>query len=412
MGPKQMPRATRDAKLETRSARLNLAIRRKPYSVRVGPGVRLGYRRNTTAGSWSVLAADGHGGAWLKKIGLADDYEDADGKTILTFWEAQAIARKIARGEETEADADRPLTVAVAIELYAADLKSRGGTPGNATRLRHHVPPTLASRPLALTDARDWRNWRDGMVASGTMVPSTINRIMKSAKACCNHAAALDQRIRNKDAWTAGLASLRDAERARRAVLDDATVRKIVTQVHAAEGKRLGLFLELMATVGARPVQISRLLCGDLDGDRVMMPSSLKGRGQKAVRRGSTPVPPALGQRLAELAAGRCADAPLFEGAFDEYAKAFRAAVAALGLDSKLVPYSLRHSSITRSLLAGVPVKIVASLHDTSSAMIEKNYGRYIADHADAVARRGLLDLSAPDVDNVIPLTAGRERAG
>jgi integrase len=354
------------------------------------------------------LAADGHGGAWLKKIGIADDYEEADGKAVLSFWEAQAVARKIARGDETEADADRPLTVAGAIELYAADLASRGGTKGNATRLRYHVPPTLVSKVLALTDARDWRAWRDSLVARG-LLPSSVNRIMKSAKACCNHAAGIDRRIRNRDAWTAGLAGLRDAERARRAVLDDATVRAIVAHVHATEGERLGLFIELMGVCGARPVQISRLDCGDVEGDRVQMPSSLKGRGQKTVRRVPVPVPAPLGRALAKLAAGRAADAPLFEGAAGarfarEYAEPFRAAVAALGLDSKLVPYALRHSSIVRALLAGVPVKIVASLHDTSTLMIEKNYGRYIADHVDAVARRGLLDLSARAADNVVPL--------
>ena len=40
-----------------------LAVRRKPYTVRVAPGIRLGYRRNATSGTWSVLGADGQGGS-------------------------------------------------------------------------------------------------------------------------------------------------------------------------------------------------------------------------------------------------------------------------------------------------------------------------------------------------------------
>jgi hypothetical protein len=40
--------------------------------------------------------------------------------------------------------------------------------------------------------------------------------------------------------------------------------------------------------------------------------------------------------------------------------------------------YALRHSSIVRGLLASVPIRVVASHHDTSVAMIEKNYSRFI----------------------------------
>jgi hypothetical protein len=44
-----------------------------------------------------------------------------------------------------------------------------------------------------------------------------------------------------------------------------------------------------------------------------------------------------------------------------------------------------------------VPVRIVAAGHDTSVAMIERNYSRYITDHADALVRGAMLDLVARD---------------
>jgi hypothetical protein len=44
--------------------------------------------------------------------------------------------------------------------------------------------------------------------------------------------------------------------------------------------------------------------------------------------------------------------------------------------------YALRH---VRQLLANVPIRVVAMLHDTSVAMIEKTYSKYIADHADVL---------------------------
>ena len=68
-----MARNVRSAQLETRTARLKLKLRKKPYMVRVAPGVRLGYRRNSVTGTWSVIAADGKSGNWIKKFGVADD---------------------------------------------------------------------------------------------------------------------------------------------------------------------------------------------------------------------------------------------------------------------------------------------------------------------------------------------------
>jgi len=55
-------------------------------------------------------------------------------------------------------------------------------------------------------------------------------------------------------------------------------------------------------------------------------------------------------------------------------------------------------------LLAAVPIRVVASGHDTSVVMIEKNYSKYIGDHADTIVRRAILDPSAPTGDNVVPL--------
>jgi hypothetical protein len=55
-----MARKVRNSLLESRSARLKLKVRRKPYT---GPslarGVMLLYRRNRTNGTWVVKASNG-----------------------------------------------------------------------------------------------------------------------------------------------------------------------------------------------------------------------------------------------------------------------------------------------------------------------------------------------------------------
>ncbi len=70
--------------------------------------------------------------------------------------------------------------------------------------------------------------------------------------------------------------------------------------------------------------------------------------------------------------------------------------------------YALRHSNIVRQLLAGVPLRVVAVNHDTSLSMIERNYSRYIGDHADALARVALLDTTVVSGSNVVPIGAAR----
>src|SRR5262245_59683874 len=105
-----MARRPRAARLETRTARLKLPARKKPYHFTgISPGIPLGYRRCASAGRWVVKVADGHGGHWTKAIGLADDHEDADGEHVLSWWEAQDRARKVARGADT--GGDRPQTL-------------------------------------------------------------------------------------------------------------------------------------------------------------------------------------------------------------------------------------------------------------------------------------------------------------
>ena len=80
------------------------------------------------------------------------------------------------------------------------------------------------------------------------------------------------------------------------------------------------------------------------------------------------------------------------------HAYPFRLVAKACGQDpAEVTIYALRHSSIVRQLLAGVPVRIVAAGHDTSVAMIERNYSRYITDHADALVRSAMLNLAPRD---------------
>src|SRR5262249_52501628 len=90
------------------------------------------------------------------------------------------------------------------------------------------------------------------------------------------------------------------------------------------------------------------------------------------------------------------------------HSSGFANAVRGAGLDpAEVTLYALRHSSIVRQLLAGVPARVIAAGHDTSITMLERTYSAFISDHADTIARRALLDLSEPAAGNVVPMRGG-----
>jgi hypothetical protein len=218
-----MARSIRSTTLETRTNRLRLPPRVRPYAVRVAPGVRLAYRRRVTAGSWSVLAADGNGGAWIKIFADADDFENADGENILDFWQAQERARALARGGDDKPTSNAPKTAEEALDEYEDDLKARGGEAANVSRVRSHLTPALLGKPVALLEVDELKRFRNRLKKA--RAPSTVNRIANGLRAALNLAADGDKRIVSRQAWQVGLKSIPHASRARNVILRPAEIR-------------------------------------------------------------------------------------------------------------------------------------------------------------------------------------------
>ena len=416
-----MARKVSFSAMESRSARLRLKIRRRPYS---GPslarGISLMYRRNKTNGTWVLKVSDGHGAYWTKGFALADDFEDADEKNVLTFYQAQDQAKKLARGGDNCSADSAPITVDGALTAYRTDLISRNANPYNAEHPRVHLTSALLSKPVALLAAAELKKWRDGLL--GMMAPSTINRLGRCLCAALEQAAQHDKRIANREAWEIGLAMLPDAQEARNVIISDDKVREFVTTAYALDD-RFGLLTDTLANTGARPSQAVRLRVEDLHDHlvrpKLMMPKSAKGGGRnrsvKKTERYSVPITVQLAVRLKAAAKGRAGHeallvqsdgSPWGENPGQYYHRQVNKVVTAISLDpDEVTMYCLRHSSIVRMLLKNIPIRLVASLHNTSVAMIEKHYSRYITEHSiDDITRVGLLSEPMPAADNVVAL--------
>jgi hypothetical protein len=267
----------RSSNFETPTARLKLAVRKKPYKLRIARAIKLLYRRNEGVGTWSVEASDGHGRSWTRKFADADDHDKADDNSILTFWSAQDKCKSLARGKTSEGEG-APVTVSQALDDYEIELKNHGADPANAKRVRRHLSSTLAGKCVALLSVRDLRAFRDGLGMKG-LANGGVNRTAKGLRAALNAAAAADPRITNNAAWRIGLAGLPVGDTARRMVLPDADVGRIVTAAYEIN-RPFGLYVEVLAVCGARASQVQRLTVGDLQTDhaaRLMVPASRKG---------------------------------------------------------------------------------------------------------------------------------------
>jgi hypothetical protein len=90
-----MARKVKSRELDTREARGRLKPRGKPYWKAVERGLHLGYRRlgKGKAGTWCVRHYLGKQRYEVEAIGVSDDLSDADGTTILDYWQGRKLRR-------------------------------------------------------------------------------------------------------------------------------------------------------------------------------------------------------------------------------------------------------------------------------------------------------------------------------
>ncbi|TGD94902.1 tyrosine-type recombinase/integrase [Methylobacterium nonmethylotrophicum] len=434
-----MAKRVRDAVLDSPTARAKLKPRPKPYFRAIDRGLHLGYRKGKTGGTWIARRYLGEEKYAVEALGSADDRQAADGTVILTFYQAQDRARlRVKEVEEQRRVASFGPTVTVrdAVTAYievreASETKLKGGVGlirDSRSRLTKHVLSNadLANKPLPALTARHLQDWRAGL--SRKLAEGTVRRAVNDFKAALNaatrsHAAQLPatiaETIRNGLAASTRLAPVaREAQ-----ILSDADIRRIVAaarEVDAAgewDGDLERLVLVLAAT-GARFSQVQRMNVADVqvEQQRLMVPVSRKGRGQKQTSHVAVRVAPDVIAALRPIIVGRRGtDRLLLRPRWQmvrigewrktervtwhsasEMTQPWSAILEKAELPADLVPYALRHSSIVRGLRANLPVRLVAALHDTSSAMIEAHYSAFIIDALDALAALAAVSLTTP----------------
>ena len=424
-----MGRRLIEGTLTTRAARLKL---KDGFHWRaIDPDIHLGYRKSNRAGRWLVRWRIPGADYLRATLGVADDALDADGRNTLDYQQAATAARSYVQKlrEAASKPADPAPTVRDACQRYGEAFEARK-TPGCALpgqRLANHVltDPDIANLPLAAIESQDIRNWRRKL-REKALVETTVRRISNDFRAALN---AMVRNLRRtmpadlSDEIKSGFEITGDDPPAESDVpsiiLSDDQVRRLTAaalEIDAEndwEGDLYALVIALTAT-GARFSQIKRIPVDWFQDTRkrVLVPSSKKGRSKKDRPPAAVPIGPDVLPILAKCAGTRPGHEPLFmrwgyrragglkwekdkRRAWEtsEITAPFKQIVARAELPPEVTAYALRHTSIVRQLRKGLPVRLVAALHDTSSEMIEKHYSKHIADALEELTAAAIVPI-------------------
>lgn len=419
---------------DSAAKRAKLAPGKNPYWHGISGGrggVSLGYRKASRGpGTWvAKLVLDGKRSE--ERLTQADD--PGAGSSALSYPAAVTAAiqwakARLASIENTEADetAIRAPTVRSAVEAYIAARADRSATAGRdaGSRLSKHVlsDSEFAEAPMARLSAGAIQAWRRRLTKE--LAPTTVNRLLNDLRAALNASADLHRRALPPTISAevkSGTKAVSAASNARKQVLPDAEIRRLVDASFTVdESGDFGRVVLVMAATGARFSQVARITVADVQvaRSRIMVPPSRKGRAGKRPTPIAVPVGADVMGRLQPVLSGRRGHEPLLlhwykkqtgpaeweridrrpwasaSAAIRQWAAARDIAAA----PADTVMLCLRHSSIVRALSAGVPVRLVAALHDTSVGMIEAHYSAYIVDATEEIARRAVTPLAPSEI--------------
>jgi integrase len=426
-----MARTLRDAKLDTRSARLKLKVRREPYWRSISEGLAIGYRKGAKGGTWIARHYSAEEGRRYFAIGTADDVADADGAHVLSFAQAQEGARRwfgdLGRCDAGEV-ASGPYTVSNALDDYLADYKRRGGKAEARLKwaIEAHVRPDLGDIPVARFTRRRIEAWhaqlseaparlrtkRGKRQAHRAIDPtedgvrrrrSTANRLLTILKATLN-LALHNRRVVSHEAWTA-VKPFREVDAPKVRYLADDEARRLV---NASAPVFRTLVVGALLT-GARYGELAAMTASDYNSDTGSVFIG-RSKGGKARHVHLTSEGQAF---FGARAAGRTSGDLLFprkDGRRWSTAHQFRPiqdACKAAKIKPAIGFHVLRHTYASRLAMRGVPMAVIAAqLGHTDTRMTERHYAHLAPSYVAETVRAAFGSLDIVSASNVVPIAA------
>ncbi|MFN3890638.1 MAG: tyrosine-type recombinase/integrase [Beijerinckiaceae bacterium] len=398
-----MARTLKDAKIDTRTARLKLPERREPYWRAISSGCALGYRRGIKGGTWVARFRKDDGKQTYESLGAADDVRDADGLTVFTFAQAQERARQFfdraAREDAGHLEAHSgPYTVAQALVDYfrARDRRGSRGVAADRSVANSRILPALGDMPIAKLTTRRIREWHTDLGATAKYVRTkqtvaaratkpldrsdedavrarraSANRILTVLKAALNHAFH-EGRAQSDEPWR----KVKPFRGADTPVVRFLSPAESLRLVNACQGSFRDIVRGALLT-GCRYGELTRMVASDFhrESGTVTVRRSKAGKARRVVLNDE-------GVNLFNgLTVGRGPGERIFRrddgGAWkaSQQQRPLEVASEAAKVSPAATFHILRHTYASNLAMKGVPMGVIAAqLGHSDTRMTEKHY--------------------------------------
>lgn len=360
-------------RIDTKTGRDHLTVRREPYWLKLETGRYIGFRKTSDSGFWIARLRDGQGSQRYRSLGEAPhlDYDAA----------MRAAAEWFESFDGTGAALVKTGTVAAACKAYAENLETEGREAAATDARRRFAQLVNDSRlgkmPLDRVTRDDITRWRDELLTD-ERGKAGVNRHLRTLKAALNEAVRMGYAA-HPEAWRS-VRAFSNADGSRDLFLNVKQRRALLK----ASPPPLRDFVSALFLTAARPGELARATVADFDAKRSTVTlRTMKGRGG-VIRTRSVPLTPEALAIFKRNAKAKLPAAWLFTDANGSpwhrvyLSRELRAAAKRAKLPAGVVAYSMRHAAISEWLSAGVDPVTVAKMAGTSVLMIERHYFKFI----------------------------------
>lgn len=397
-------------KIDTVTARGNLAARHSPYWHKIRAECHLGFRKTTpdSVGTWIARYRDAGGKYQLHSLGSLEDTIGSDRfgeaskracewfdhlgkggiaepKSIKDVCDNYAAHIRQTKTESAAKDVERRFEGYVLDDKRFATMEVSKLTPANIDTWRKRLANRPVKQGLRGTKRKTTGYAVDKLGKKRT--PSTLNRDITPFRAALNLAFE-EGWVTTDFAWRGKLKPLEDADKKRELYLDKGQRLKFIE----AAAPDLALFLRGMAMLPVRPGALSTLKVGDFDQRLMVLKIKVDKTGTRTIK-----LPITTAELFKVAAKDKLPAAPLFSRADgvawnkDSWKYPVKDAAIAAKMPEGATAYTLRHSVISDLVHGGLDLLTVAQISGTSVRMIEKHYGHLRGDiAADALAKLAL----------------------
>jgi integrase len=157
-----------------------------PYWVNVAQGVAVGYRRGPKASTWHARFREAGTRYKFQDMGAADDFQDANGETVLTYFQACDKARALAK----ERDRRRGIGIVDEITVEAAAkhymtwfIAHRKGITTTQHIIDAFILPAFGTRKVSSLKKKEITDWRDRLAAAPARKRTKVGKAQASRAA-------------------------------------------------------------------------------------------------------------------------------------------------------------------------------------------------------------------------------------